>query len=211
MIVLINPNSTAAMTSAMIHTAASIGVTVTGWTSQHGPPAIEGPEDGAACIPPLLDLVRKASDAGATAIIIGCFDDTGLKQAQLIARCPVIGIGQAAYHMAVLAGTRFSVVTTLPVSIPVLEQNIATHGFTPHLGRVRASGVPVLALESDIDSAAPKVIAEIDRAVAEDGVKTVVLGCAGMVGIPELYTRHTDVRLIDGVKAAVRLATILAT
>ena len=109
MIVLINPNSTKAMTQAMVETASKVGVKLIGWTSLEGPAAIQGPEDGAACIPPLLTLVRKASDAGAKTIIIGCFDDTGLDAARNIASCPVIGIGQAAYHMAVLSARRFSV------------------------------------------------------------------------------------------------------
>lgn len=210
MIVIINPNSTATMTDAMVETAQSISITVEGWTSHDGPAAIQGPEDGEACIPPLLALVRKASDAGASVIIIGCFDDTGLEQARDLAQCPVIGIGQAAYHMAVLAGPRFSIVTTLAVSAPILKANVESYGFGPHLGRVRASGVAVLALETDPVSAAPKIMAEIDRAVAEDGVDTVVLGCAGMVGIPALYGVSGNVRLIDGVTAACQLAAILS-
>lgn len=142
MIVLINPNSTDAMTIAMVRTALEAGVKLTGWTSLDGPAAIQGPEDGAACISPLLALVSKASEVGAKAIIIGCFDDTGLDAARDIASCPVIGICQAAYHMAVLSGPRFSVVTTLAVSVPVLETNIHAYGFTTQLACVRASGVP---------------------------------------------------------------------
>jgi len=210
MIVLINPNSTKAMTDAMVSTARRAGVTVDGWTSFDGPAAIQGPQDGAACVPPLLALVRKASDAGAKAIIIGCFDDTGLDAAREIAPCPVIGIGQAAYHLAVLSGARFSVVTTLDVSVPVLEANIQAYGFTPQLVRVRASGVPVLSLESDPNGSAPIVIQEIKRAITEDRVDSVVLGCAGMVDIPDMYRPNTGTVLIDGVTAAARLAEILS-
>ncbi|SDY97017.1 allantoin racemase [Jannaschia faecimaris] len=211
MIVLINPNSTESMTTEMVATATELGVSVEGWTSHGGPAAIQGPDDGKACVPPLLKLVQKASDSGATAIIIGCFDDTGLGPAREIADCPVIGVGQAAYHMAILAGRRFSVVTTLKVSVPVLTQNIQAYGFDRHLGRVRSSGVPVLALEADPVGAGAKVIAEIDRAAAEDAVDSVVLGCAGMVGIPDLYGKGRKIRLIDGVKSAVRIAAHLQT
>ena len=210
MIVLINPNSTEAMTQAMVETASKAGVALEGWTSVDGPAAIQGPDDGAACIPPLLALVRKASDAGAKAIIIGCFDDTGLDAARKIAICPVIGIGQAAYHMAVLAGERFSVVTTLAVSVPILEDNIHTYGFTSKLARVRACGVPVLDLETDAVGTAPAVVGEIKRAVAEDKVDVVVLGCAGMVHIPAYFVETEAVRLIDGVTAAAQLAFLLA-
>lgn len=210
MIVLINPNSTDAMTKAMVETASFAGVELEGWTSVEGPAAIQGPEDGAACIPPLLTLVRKASDAGAKAIIIGCFDDTGLDAARDIASCPVIGIGQAAYHMAVLSGAKFSVVTTLDVSVPILEKNIHAYGFTSQLARVRASGVPVLDLETDPAGTADVVVGEIKRAVTEDKVDTVVLGCAGMGHIPAHVGNIGHTRLIDGVTSAAQLAKILA-
>lgn len=209
MIVLINPNSTEAMTDAMVATAQKAGIEVEGWTSHDGPPSIQGPEDGAACVPPLLELVQKASNTGARAIIIGCSDDTGLDAARAVAGCPVIGIGQAGYHMAVLAGRRFSVVTTLDVSVPVLEANIHAYGFSAQLARVRASGVSVLELEKDPQGTAPIVIGEIKRAIAEDDVDSVVLGCAGMVGIPDLFRPPNGTYLIDGVISAARLAVIL--
>jgi len=157
-----------------------------------------------------LALVRKASDAGAKTIIIGCFDDTGLDAAREIATCPVIGIGQVAYHMAVLAGGRFSVVTTLAVSVPILEDNIHASGFTPKLARVRACGVPVLDLEADPAGTAPAVVGEIKRAIVEDKVSVVVLGCAGMVHIPAYFGETEAVRLIDGVTSAAQLAFLLA-
>jgi allantoin racemase len=210
MIVLINPNSTDAMTKSMVGAASKAGVKLTGWTSSDGPAAIQGPEDGAACIPPLLTLVRQASDAGAKAIIIGCFDDTGLDAARDIASCPVIGIGQAAYHMAVLSGRKFSVVTTLAVSVPILEKNIDAYGFTFQLARVRASGVPVLDLETDPAGTANVVIGEINRAVTEDKVDTVVLGCAGMGHIQDYFCNTQNTRLVDGVTSAAQLANILA-
>jgi allantoin racemase len=156
-----------------------------------------------------LTLVRKASDAGATAIIIGCFDDTGLDAARDIASCPVIGIGQAAYHMAVLSGRKFSVVTTLDVSVPILEKNIHAYGFTSQLVRVRASGVPVLDLETDPAGTADVVVGEINRAVTEDKVDTVVLGCAGMGHIPAYVGNIGNIRLVDGVTSAAQLAKIL--
>lgn len=204
MIVLINPNSTVSMTEAMQTTAqAQAGtIPVEGWTSTDGPPAIQGPEDGDASVPPMLKLVRKASDAGAQAIIIGCFDDTGLAEARAMAACPVIGIGQAGYHMAIVAGERFSVVTTLAVSVPVLEANIAAYGLSPHLSRVRASGVPVL----EIEQAEARVIDEIQAAEREDGIGAVVLGCGGMGHLALSGHRHTKLRLIDGVRAATAMA-----
>ncbi len=208
MIVIINPNSTVSMTDAMVETAKKVAhdAPVVGWTSTKGPPAIQGEQDGQAAVPPLLELVKKAEEEGAKAIIIGCFDDTGLNAARSLASCPVIGIGQAAYHLASLYGARFSVVTTLDVSVPILIENIQSYGLERNLGRVRASGVPVLALEDDRENATHRVKMEIRAALNEDHIDSVVLGCAGMVHIVD-DADDLSIKLIDGVHAAVKLAS----
>jgi allantoin racemase len=126
-------------------------------------------------------------------------------RAQEIAACPVIGIGQAGYHLAIMAGGRFSVVTTMDVSVPVLEENIAAYGLTGHLGKVRASGVPVL----EIDQAEARVLQEIRAAEAEDDVRAVVLGCGGMGHLAMRSHVGVGVQLIDGVRAATAVASAL--
>lgn len=196
------------MTEAMLRTARETVPTVDfeGWTSHDGPPAIQGREDGQLAEAPLLQLVAEASEKGATAIIIACFDDTALSAARELANCPVIGIGQAAYHLAALAGERFSVVTTLEVSVPILEANIQAYGLAGQLGKVRASGVPVLALEDDSDAASSQVIAELKKAAQEDQVDSVVLGCGGMVDINQGSHGTPAIRIIDGVRAAASFA-----
>lgn len=211
MIVIINPNSTVSMTDAMLETARNAlpECDILGWTSLDGPPAIQGAIDGAAAVPPLLKLVEQANDHGATAIIIGCFDDTGLSRARDLSNCPVIGIGQAAYHMASLIGPRFSVVTTLAASVPVLEENLQTYGLDKNVSRVRASGVPVLALEEDRENASAQVVAEAQRAVKDDNIQCIVLGCAGMTHIADTFGPTFPVAMIDSVRAAVRIAAIL--
>lgn len=208
MIVLINPNSTASMTDAMLRTARQAVPTADfeGWTSHDGPLAIQGEADGRLAEGPLLQLVAKASEQGASAIIIGCFDDTALNAARETAHCPVIGIGQAAYHLAAIAGGRFSVVTTLAVSVPILRANIEAYGLGGQLGKVRASGIPVLALDQDAEAAKHQVVAEIQRASREDDVQSVVLGCGGMVDIRQDTGTGPAIRLIDGVRAAASFA-----
>lgn len=105
-LVVINPNATEAMTASILEVARAPrpGAEIEGWTSHLGPPAIKGEEDGRRATPPLLDLVVRASDGGASGIVIACFDDTGLEDARRRARCPVLGIGQAAFHVAALRG-----------------------------------------------------------------------------------------------------------
>ncbi|MEX0311938.1 MAG: aspartate/glutamate racemase family protein [Tateyamaria sp.] len=203
-IVIINPNSTASMTDAMLQMAeqAAPDLDFAGWTSHAGPPAIQGAEDGEAATAPLLDLVAQADAQGAGGIIIGCFDDTALARAAALASCPVIGIGQAAFHYAALRGWRFSVVTTLDVSIPVIENNIAELGLAGQVARVRASDVPVLDLEHHPDASSARILREAQRAQSEDGVDAIVLGCAGMVTLSAVVRDTLDLPVIDPVIAA---------
>lgn len=198
-VIIINPNSTVAMTDAMV-TAARTAVpelTFEGWTSHKGPPAIQGGADGALAEPPLLELVQKAAQQGAGGIVIGCFDDTALARAATLAACPVIGIGQAAYHYAALRGWRFSVVTTLAVSVPILERNIHALGLQGCLGRVRASDVPVLALHEDQVEAERRIVEEARIAAREDAIDALILGCAGMVNVTSAVRAAVSLPVID--------------
>mgnify|MGYP003669273311 CR=1 FL=1 len=203
----INPNATVAMTETIVATAQAtlLGAEVIGWTNHDGPPAIQGPEDGAAAVPGLLALLPKAAQISADAIVIACFDDTGLEAMRAAAHCPVIGIGQAAFHMAALMGGRFSVVTTLAVSVPVIAQNIETYGFAGICASVRPSGLPVLTVEGGGEAVLQCLSAEIAAAHGE-GAASVVLGCAGMAHLKADLAAVAPLPLIDGVAASALLA-----
>ncbi|MGG7567104.1 aspartate/glutamate racemase family protein [Rhodovulum sp. DZ06] len=210
-ILFINPNSSAHMTDGIVAAArlAAPGAEILGWTNQAGPPAIQGPEDGDAAVPGLLALLPAAKEAGADAIVIGCFDDTGLAEARAAAHCPVIGIGQAAFHAAAMLAGEFSALTTLAVSVPVIEGNIQAQGFGPVCREVRASGIPVL----EVDEGAPETIAALraDLAAMERaGDRAVVLGCAGMAAHLPALQAGLSLRLVDGVRAAAGFAQALA-
>ncbi|WP_102959858.1 aspartate/glutamate racemase family protein [Mangrovicella endophytica] len=206
-ICFINPNSTASMTrkiAAAARSAAAPGTEILALTSPSGPPAIQGEADGRAALPGLLRLIEGNVDE-ADAFVIACFDDTGLAEARGLTAKPVTGIGEAAFRTASEGGRRFSVVTTLSVSVPVITANVRAGGFAGTCLRVRASEVPVLELEREGSAARETVAAEIGRAIAEDRPEAIVLGCAGMADLAESYTARFGLPVIDGVVAAVRL------
>ena len=68
--------------------------------------------------------------------------------------------------------------------------------------------MPVLALDDDREQAMQVVEAEIQTAIREDFINSVVLGCAGMVHITD-NRGDTSFKLIDGVHAAVCFARML--
>ncbi|WP_375688417.1 aspartate/glutamate racemase family protein [Pseudooceanicola sp. LIPI14-2-Ac024] len=209
-ILFINPNASAEMTESIAASARAVlpGAEVLGWTNSDGPPAIQGPADGDAAVPGLLALLPAAAEAGADVIVIACFDDTGLDLARARAHCPVIGIGQAAYHMAALMGARFAVLTTLAVSVPVIEGNIRALGFAGACATVRPSGLGVLEVEAGSPATMAHLAAELD-ALDDGNAGAVVLGCAGMSAHLETLQAGTRLTLVDGVRAAAGLAAAL--
>lgn len=206
-ILYINPNATVAMTEGIVAAARQTlpEAEISGWTNHDGPPAIQGPEDGARAVPGLMALLPKARAAGADAIVIACFDDTGLEEIRSAAHCPVLGIGQSAYVMAGLLGRRFSVVTTLAVSVPVIAGNISRQGFAGQCVSVRPSGLPVLRVEAGGEEVRA-ILQEEFRAAQAEGAETVVLGCAGMAPHLEELASGAALPLIDGVRASAHLA-----
>ena len=213
-ILIINPNTTASMTEAIAAAGRAVAMETTRITALnplHGPASIQGAGDGDAALPGLFALFEQevSGKGGYDAVVIACFDDTGLENLKRRSPVPVIGIGEAAFHAAMLVGARFSVTTTLAVSVPVIEANIARYGFAARCARVRASGVPVLALDGEKREAAEIIAAEVARAVAEDGCDAIVLGCAGMADLANDLTWRFGLPVIDGVAAAVSLCEAL--
>lgn len=208
----INPNSTVSMTDGIVSVARAAlpSAEIIGWTNTAGPPAIQGAADGDAALPGLLAMLPAAEQAGADVIVIACADDTGLAEMRAAAHCPVIGIGQAAYGLAAFAEFRFSVVTTMAVSVPVIEGNIRNLGHWNICARVRPTGIGVLAVEAASPATIERLVKEINRAGTEDKAEVVVLGCAGMAPLTDqLYDAGASVALLDGVRASAFIARAL--
>jgi allantoin racemase len=212
-ILVVNPNTTASMTETIrraAERAASPGTRIVAVNPSAGPESIEGFYDEALAVPGLLTEIARGEAHGVAAHVIACFDDTGLDAARALARAPVIGIGEAAFHAASLVAGRFAVVTTLARSIPAIEFNLRKYGLAARCARVRAAEVPVLALEARRADACGRIESQIEAAKADDGAEAIVLGCAGMADLAaELSARH-GLPVIDGVAAAVALSEALA-
>jgi len=173
------------------------------------PKSIEGYYDEAMSLRGLLEEVGKGEKDGYDGFVVACFDDTGLAACREIATGPVLGICEAGMHAASMLATGFSVVTTLPRSVPIIEDLALLYGMQRKCRRVRAADIPVLALEEEDGAARQKVLAEIRRAVREDGSEAIVLGCAGMADLTAWLSQETSMPVIDGVVCAVKMLEAL--
>lgn len=209
---VINPNTTAAMTETIGRAArrvAAPGTRIVATHPQGGPASIESRFDEAIAAVGVLEEVRAGESDGADAYVIACFGDPGLLAARELTRAPVIGIAEAAFHLAALVATRFSVVTTLGRTIGIAEHLLQQYGFAHHCRRVRAAEIPVLDLEHDADAAFARIVDEARRAKAEDGIGAIVLGCGGMADLTDRIADAVGLPVVEGVTAAVKLAESL--
>jgi allantoin racemase len=212
-IVIINPNTTRAMTqtiAASARKAASSSTEIVAVQPSSGPASIEGVYDGALAVPGVIEEVLRAeSSRSADAYIIACFDDTGLDAARSLAVAPVIGIGEAAFHIASLVSSRFAVITTLARSVPIIERNLAITGLAARCAGVYATDIPVLVLEDSASNARARIAEMIDAAIRGQHADGIVLGCAGMSNMAADLSAAHGLPVIEGVSAATHLAEAL--
>jgi len=207
-LLVINPNTTAAMTATIAAAARAVaapGTNISAATSAIGPASIEGFYDGAFAVPGVIQALREAGDADAA--IIACFDDTGLDAARSFVRHPVVGICEAGLLTAGQVSKRIGVVTTLSRSIVPLEELVRKYGFAER-ARVYACDVPVLELEAAGAGARAKIEGQIAQAL-QNGADSILLGCAGMTMLAAELSSAFGVPVIDGIVAAVKQAEAL--
>ncbi len=211
-IAIINPNSTKGMTDKCKFVAEKfkfVGTEIWASNPTNSPASIEGHYDELVSLMGLMEEIKKAEAWGAQGFVVACFDDPGLGAARELVKGPVIGICEAAMHAASMVATSFSVVTTLPRSVPIIEELSHRYGMAHFCRKVRAADIPVLALEDPKSGAKEKVKNEILRAVAEDNCEAVILGCAGMADLTLELSEQCKIPVIDGVLTAVKMVEAL--
>lgn len=209
---IINPNTTWSMTEkigACARAVASAGTQIVAVSPAMGPASIESHYDEALAVPGLLQEIAAGEREGFDGYVIACFGDPGLKAARELARGPVVGIAEAAMHLASMVGSRFSVVTTLGRTMGQAWHLAEVYGMERFCAKVRACELPVLELEEPGSQARERIVDECRRALDEDGSDTIVLGCAGMADLCRRLSDELGVPVIDGVAAATRLVESL--
>ena len=209
---VVNPNTSPAMTEVIAAAARSCraqGTEIVARTSPQGPASSEGHYDEAMAVVGVLDAIRQAEEEGCDAHVIACFGDPGLRAAREIANGPVVGVAEAAMHLASLVATHFSIVTTLARTKVIAEHLALTYGMERICRRVRSIDVAVLDLHDPASQATERLFEECRRAIEEDGSGAVILGCAGMADLAADLTLRLGVPVIESVSAAVKLAESL--
>lgn len=201
-IVIINPNSTEAVTRGISAAVDSLrdldGPKIDCVTLEEGPPGIETAEHIRDVVPPLLARLRRED---AEASVIACFSDPGLKQAREQTARPVFGIGESAFKQALEVGRRFGIVAILEASTIRHRRYVAELGLTASFAESRPLDLGVLELQ-DRDRTFARML-DVGRKLRDtDGADALVLGCAGMTGYPAELSAALDLPVIEPCQAA---------
>jgi len=210
-ILVVNVNTSETITEAIRGQArrhAGPGTEIEALTPWFGPDSCEGNFDSYLAAVAVMDRVL-AYDRPYHAVVHAGFGEHGREGLQELLDVPVVDITDAAAHLACLLGHRYSVVTTLDRTVPLIEDRLLLAGLDRRCASVRSTGLGVLDLERDQTRTLDAITAQAVQAVREDHAEVICLGCAGMAGLDEKIQAATGVPVIDGVAAAVALAEAL--
>lgn len=208
-LLVVNPNTNRHVT-ALIRTLAldlvTPDVSIDVVNPEEGPISIETPADRALAEPKVIEIVRRASDAGVQGFVLACFDDIGVAAARRLAPGPVVDACEAGIAAARCLVDRFSIVTTVAPAVARIEQLAARYGAAT-ICSVRAAGIGVAAAASGAGE--EKLNEAIADAIKDDGAEAIVLGSGGLSGQADALSRRFGVPVIDGVAAAIAFCTAI--
>jgi len=211
-LLLVNPNTSTAMTEGMAQSARAVaapGTQVIGRQPSFGPVSIESHFDEVFGAAGVAEQLRLAQGEAFDAVLIACFGDPGLDAAREVLAGPVIGIAEAAFHAASFVATGFSVVTTMTRTCVIAERLVQRYGFERTCRGIHGTDIPVLALEHCGEDVVAQIEAAARQALKADRSGAIVLGCGGMAALCRTLQQRLGVPVVDGVSAAVKLAEAL--
>ncbi|MET8970742.1 aspartate/glutamate racemase family protein [Streptomyces hydrogenans] len=210
-ILVVNVNTTQSITDAIgrqAAAAASPGTEIVPLTPAFGAESVEGNYESYLAALAVMEAVRSYPEPF-DAVIQAGYGEHGREGLQELLDVPVVDITEAAASTAMYLGRSYSVVTTLDRTVPLIEERLHVAGLSARCASVRASGLPVLALEEDEESTVEAIVEQSVRAVEDDRAEVICLGCGGMAGLAERVVERTGVPVVDGVSAAVTIAESL--
>ncbi|MEG3125466.1 aspartate/glutamate racemase family protein [Sphingomonas sp. GB1N7] len=155
-----------------------------------------------------------AEDEGYAAVVVDTVSDSGVRALRSRLSIPVIGPGEAAFHMAMTLGKKFTILTMWPEWFPLYEKTIGEYGLSDRLASLRSINTrpdvtELLAGKEEVIF--DKLAAEARRAIEDDGADVIVLGSTTMHQSAEYLARVLPVPVINPGVVAWKLAETLVT
>jgi allantoin racemase len=205
-ILVINPNSTSAVTAgidqALQPLRMSGGPVIECATLEQGPPAIETQEHTRLVVNPLCERIDSET---ADAFVIACYSDPGLSEARVRCQKPVFGMAESGMLTALTRGGKFGVISILPAAVDRHVRYVESLGLTSRLAADLPVGLGVLELSDDA-IAWPRLV-RVGQTLRDDhSAASILLGCAGMAPYRGRLEQELGIPVIDPTIAAVTMA-----
>ena len=173
---------------------------------KYGPGSIEGEYDEALAIPEVLFMAKAAERDGFDAVFINCFGEPGVRAARELVKIPVFGGFEPAIFYSLGIADRIGIVSVLREVAPLIREVVDRENLRERIPSIRYVDIPVLDLD-DIDKLVAALVKESIKAIEEDHVESIVLGCTAMAGVKErveagLKTGGYEVVIIEAAQAA---------
>lgn len=206
-VVVINPNSDRRMTSALddavsVHRSQDMRIECV--TLAEAPPAIVTHSDVAATIAPMQSLVA-AESATASAFVIACFYDPGLRAVREATAKPVFGMAESSFYTAMSLVDRFGIISTMSAAGARHVRYIRELGISDRYLGYSAIEVPVSQLQQDGDETLRRLV-RAGQELRSRGAEAVITACAGMACFRSHLQAQLRMPVIDPTLAAVGLA-----
>lgn len=146
-----------------------------------------------------LEWVSLAEREDYHAVVIGCFHDTGLREARELVSIPVLAPAESFSHVAISLGHRFSIIVGRRKWIPKLDGRIREYGVSTRLASFRSIEMSVPQMRAHPEQMRASTVREAGRAVKEDGAEAIVQGCTSYVGFMQEVTESVPVPVLDPV------------
>jgi len=160
-----------------------------------------------------------AEKKGYDAFLIGCTSDPGLQAARALLSIPVLAAMESAAHLASMLGNKFSIIAFRPGARGIIENLIRGYRLGDKLASVRCH--PAFTEQSSFDMMfggdeeqrkfVELVIAEMRKAVKEDGAEALILGCTISATVLTMHGIHEidGAPVIDSIAAEIKMAETL--
>lgn len=201
-LLVINPNTNAAVTERVrraVEACASASTALDVVNPKLGPFAIETPQDRAAAVPNVLELIGRASGTY-DGYILACFDDIAIAEARRAQSAPVISMAEAGIRAAAANFARFDVVTTVQAAVPTIAALVQDYGMGERC-TVRATGIGVSETAA-MTERAEAALASAIAASRASGSGAIVLGSGAYAGRRQQLSDAFAMPFVDGLEAA---------
>lgn len=155
-----------------------------------------------------------AEKEGYAAVVIDTVSDSGLRPLRSRLQIPVVGPGEAAFHMAMMLGKKFSILTMWPQWFPFYEKTLTEYGYWGRLASMRSINTrPDVTelLTGKEDFIFAKLKAEAELAIEQDGADVIVLGSTTMHQSASWLAAELPVPVINPGVIAYKQAELLLT